>query len=156
MLYSIDTCSLIEAWRQFPPDIAVTLWEEQIPALIDVGDLRATREVEVELLRHDGELAAWAKVEDRAQLFVEASEEIQRDVIEILDGHQRLVDAESFRSGADPFVIALAKAEGCAVVTEERHSKQPGNNPKIPDVCDHFGIPCIDLLDLIREQDWQW
>lgn len=156
MLYSIDTCSLIEAWRQFPPDIAVTLWEEQIPGLIARGELRATREVEIELIRHDGDLATWVKADDRAELFVEANEEIQRQVLEILADHQRLVDAESFRSGADPFVIALAKVEGCAVVTEERHSKQPDNNPKIPDVCAHFGITCIDLLDLIREQDWQW
>jgi hypothetical protein len=156
LLYSIDTCSLIEAWRQFPPDIAVTFWEEMIPGAIARGELRATREVEVELKRYDDALVRWALDEAQADLFVEVDEEVQLAVNEILETHTALIDAESLRSGADPFVIGLAHTQKCAVVTQERHAKDPKNRPKIPDVCDAYGIPCLDILDLIRDQDWQW
>lgn len=39
------------------------------------------------------------------------------------------------------------------VVTGEKHSGNL-NTPRIPDVCDHYGIRCINLLQLIREQKW--
>ncbi|MFT3864506.1 MAG: hypothetical protein QM729_09560 [Solirubrobacterales bacterium] len=62
MLYSIDTCSLIEVFRQFPPEFVRTLWP----------------------------------------------------------------------------------------------SRDPTNNPKIPDVGAHYRITCIDVRDLTREEGWDW
>ena len=156
MLYSIDTSSLIEAWRQFPPEFVRTLWEERFPALIQMGDLRATREVRVELERHSSELVEWALDDEQADLFVEVDEEIQKIVTEILGSHPRLIDPETLRSGADPFVIGLARCDGAAVVTEEKPSRDPANNPKIPDVCAHYDVRCIDIRDLIREENWDW
>ncbi|HEY8815441.1 MAG TPA: DUF4411 family protein [Candidatus Dormibacteraeota bacterium] len=156
MLYSIDTSSLIEAWRQFPPEFVRTLWEERFPALIRAGDLRATKEVAVELGRHSSELVEWALHNEQSDLFVEVDEEIQVVVTEILDSHPRLIDPETLRSGADPFVIGLARCGSATVVTEERPSRDAANNPKIPDVCDHYDIRCIDVRDLIREENWDW
>jgi hypothetical protein len=156
VLYSIDTCSLIEAWRQFPPEFVRTLWEERLPALIQVGDLRATREVRIELERHSSELARWALDDEQDDLFVEVDEQIQKVVTEILGSHPRLIDPETLRSGADPFVIGLARCGDAAVVTEEKTSRDPVNNPKIPDVCAHYDVRCIDIRDLIREENWDW
>jgi hypothetical protein len=156
VLYSIDTSSLIEAWRQFPPEFIGTLWEERFPALIQMGDLRATKEVRVELERHSSELVKWALADDQDDLFVEVDEEIQKIVTEILGTHPRLIDPETLRSGADPFVIGLARCGGATVVTEEKPSRDPVNNPKIPDVCAHYDVRCIDIRDLIRDEDWDW
>lgn len=156
MLYSIDTCSLIEAWRQFPPEFVRTLWEERLPALIAAGDLRATKEVAVELERHSSELVEWALDEDQSDLFVEVDETIQISVREILESHPRLIDPETLRSGADPFVIGLARCANATVVTEEKPRKDLSNNPKIPDVCEHYEIRCIDIRDLFREENWDW
>jgi hypothetical protein len=50
-------------------------------------------------------------------------------------------------------VIALARMEGGTVICEER--RKP-SRPHIPDVCDALGIPCIPLLDLVREQGWHY
>ncbi len=60
---------------------------------------------------------------------------IQVPVGQILTAHPRLVDDWENRLKADPFVIALAKMKGFAVVTGEKPS---GNSakPRIPDVCD--------------------
>jgi Domain of unknown function (DUF4411) len=156
LLYSIDTSSLIEAWRQFPPEFVRTLWEERFPALIGSGDLRATKEVAVELERHSSELVEWALHDDQSELFVEVDQEIQVVVSEILDSHPRLIDPESLRSGADPFVIGLARCDSATVVTEEKPSRDPANNPKIPDVCEAYDLRCIDVRDLFREEGWDW
>lgn len=156
MLYSVDTSSLIDAWTRFPPDIVVSLWEELIPGLIASGDLRATREVEVELKKRESELAAWATHEDQDKLFLEVDRGVQTNVEKILGSHPNLIDPEGTDSGADPFVIALAMQDEAAVVTQERPAKDPKNKPKIPDVCEAYDIPCFDFLDLVRDQDWHW
>ena len=56
---------------------------------------------------------------------------------------------------ADPFVIGLARARGCVVVTEERLS---GNldKPRIPDVCDAIGVRWLTLVGFVAEQRWTY
>jgi uncharacterized protein DUF4411 len=153
VLYSIDTCSLIDIWRQFPPDIVVSLWEERLPGLIGDGHLHATREVAIELERQEDELVGWTK--NQVGLYVEVDDRVQGSVTNVLGTHPGLIDPNSLRSGADPFVIALAQCEDCTVVTEE---KRRGDqvNPKIPDVCEAYNLRCIPMVELIREQGWQF
>ena len=66
-----------------------------------------------------------------------------------------LVDSERDRSIADPFVIAVARVRACCVVTGEKSSGNP-KRPKIPNVCDHFKVRYINLLQFMREQKWQF
>ena len=152
MRYSIDTSSLINGFRiNYPYLNFPRLWNEHLPSLVASGELRATEEVYIELKRQDDELIQW--IEDyRDDLFVEVDEEIQYEVREILRSHTALVHAGRGRSGADPFVIALAKLNVCTVVTEE--GRGSAKNPKMPDVCDDLGVPYIRLVDLIGEQGW--
>jgi len=155
VIYSIDTCSLIEPWRKdLPRDVLPSLWEEHLPSIIQSGRLRATMEVRHEIERQDDELLEWVKpyADD---LFVEINGETEQAAVEILRTHPKLIDPRSFRSGADPFVIALAlSGEQCVVVTEENPKSQV--NPKIPDVCSSYGIECIRLIDLIRREGWRF
>lgn len=59
---------------------------------------------------------------------------------------------------ADPWLIAIAKANDYTIVTmEERignlNPKNPmSKEPRIPDVCDALGVECINLYDLMREK----
>jgi len=153
VIYSFDTCSLVEPWqRNLPPDILPSLWSDLLPRLVQDGHLHATEEVKVELERQEDDLLEW--VEQQAGLFVEVDEAVQVAVSEILASHPKLVSARSMRSGADPFVIALARVEDCAVVTEE--NPRSVVNPKIPDVCAAYGVRCIKMVDLIREQGWSF
>ena len=73
-------------------------------------------------------------------------DDIQSAVSGILRDYPRLIDTRRGRSGADPFVIALAKARGCAVVTGEGVSGSL-DRPKIPDVCEAIGVESIRLLE---------
>lgn len=149
--YSIDTSSIIHARRRvYPPDIFPSLWsriegliQEQIPA--------ATEEVLHELERQDDEIYQWAR--RQTAMFIPIDQEIQPIVSSILLQHPNLIDVRRERSGADPFVIALAIHHGSAVVTQEVPTNNP-SRPHIPDVCAAFSIRCINILQLIREQGW--
>lgn len=151
--YSIDTSALLDAWvRWYPPDIFSRLWEN-IDALIDEGNLIASEEVLVELEKKDDDVYSWAK--ERSHIFQPITEDIQIAVTEILKGFPTLVDSRRDRSQADPFVIALAKASDCTVVTGERNIGT-SNKPRIPIVCHHFGVRYINIVSLIREQGWRF
>lgn len=147
MKYSLDTSSLIAAWRdKYPPDMFPPVWE-RLEGLIAQGDLRASEEVLEELKKKDDALLDWAK--DQDELFIPTKEEIQREVRLILRDHKKLIDTRATRSSADPFVVALAKAKDAMVVTNEQPTYSP-NRPHIPDVCDSYEIECLSMLDMLR------
>jgi hypothetical protein len=149
---SIDTSSLINGFRiHYPYENFPRLWNRDLPALVAAGDLRATEEVRVELDRQDDELVQWIEGYSK-ELFIELDEPIQNEVRAILRSHTALIHAGRGRSGADPFVIALAKLNDCTVVSEEGSGS--AKNPKIPDVCNALGIRCIRLMEVIRENGW--
>jgi predicted nucleic acid-binding protein len=152
MEYSLDTSAIIDAWvRNYPIQQFPRLWKN-LEALIHKQELCSTEEVLHELEKHDDEVYKWAKSQQK--LFVPIDEEIQQMVADILKRHPLLVNSNKSRSGADPFVIALAQVNNCKVVTSERKSPNPTKKPHIPDVCDARQILCISLLDLIKEQRW--
>jgi len=149
--YSIDTSALLDGWvRHYPPDVFPGLWHG-LEELIETNRLIATEEVLYELERKEDEVYAWAK--GRSSMFVPIDEKIQPVVADILNDFEKLLDTRENRSGADPFVIALAKVEGCTVVTGEKATGTP-NRPNIPDVCAALNVPCVSLLQLIRNEGW--
>jgi hypothetical protein len=150
--YSLDASSIIAAWTtRYPIDVMPTFWEN-LDSLIDNGDLRATEEVYEEIKRKDDGLFRW--IRPRSALIVPVDEPVQEAVREILGSHRYLVEMARNRSGADPFVIGLARVHGVTVMTEERMRPNPVRKPKIPDVCGAYRIPCINLLGLIRANGW--
>ncbi len=151
MKYSIDTSALIDIWQgPYPPDIFPDL-PEMLGELVERGDLRATEEVRVELERKLTEAYQWAK--GRRELFIPFDDQIQIEVSGILQDHRNLVKDRPQRGRADVFVIALAKIQGCAVITSEKATNSQ-NRPNIPDVCQALGLRTMSLVDLFREQGW--
>jgi hypothetical protein len=151
-VYSVDSSALIHGWRRvYRPKNFGFVWE-RIGALIKEGRFRASIEVYSELEKKDDELFSWCK-DRKEQMFVEIDEEIQKIVARLMAAYPRLVDTVKGRSGADPFVIALAATvkPSMMVVTEE----QPGKT-KIPDVCSTEGIKYCGLADLIEHEDWKF
>lgn len=123
-----------------------------IDELIDDGVIAAHVEVLRELEKQEDELYDWAKA--RLHLFREIDEHIESAVRKISKQFPTLVDYRRDRSGADPWVIALAFVEGAAVVSDENRGKR--DKPKIPDVCEKLGIRHVRVADLIEEQGWQY
>lgn len=154
MRYSIDTSGILEPWhRIYPPTTFPLLWYEHLPGLIESGDLRGSMEVKGELKRKDDDAAEWAR--SQADFFVEIDEDVQLCVREIMAKYPKLVKLGGGGwSGTDPFVIALARVHGAAVISEEKPKSIA--NPRIPDVCDALGVRCLKVVDLIREQGWKF
>jgi predicted nucleic acid-binding protein len=148
-MFCLDTSSLIHAWvRSYPIDRFPTLWD-QIENAAVAGALCASVEVKHEIGKKRDDLFAWSKT--CSIDFCDIDEEIQDNVLQILSTHPRLLNVKAGKSGADPFVIATAMAKGAIVVTEE-DSGGP-KNPKIPLVCDAYGVKWMNVLSLIRELD---
>jgi hypothetical protein len=151
-VYSIDSSALIHGWRRaYRPKNFGFVWD-RLSDLVTEGRLRASIEVYSELEKKDDELFKWCK--DRKQaMFVEIDDEMQKHLKRIMTNHPRLVDTVKGRSGADPFVIALAATTNPAmvVVTEEYAGKT-----RIPDVCAAETIQCATLADMIEREDWKF
>lgn len=153
--YSLDTSGLLDGWvRYYPPATFPTLWTN-IEDLIDEGRLIATEEVFIELSKQgDDGIVQWCKTR-KETLFLAIDSWIQIRVGEILATHPNLVDVGKGRSGADPFVIALAEMRSCTVVTGETPSNKP-LKPRIPDVCRDRGVKHCTFLEMIQQELWKF
>lgn len=150
-VYSFDTSSFLNGRRDLlPPSTFPTLWNN-IEALIDSEAVQSIDLVRDELTARDDDVASWAKAQEG--LFVPLTTDVQAAAREVLVQHDRIIGVGNGRSGADPFVIALAMTHNGVVVTEEIPKRNP-RSPKIPDVCEAMGIPCLTLLRFIQQEGW--
>ncbi|MBZ5633724.1 MAG: DUF4411 family protein [Acidobacteriia bacterium] len=153
MAYCIDTSAILDGWvRYYPRDVFPTLWDN-LENMIAGGRLVAPDEVLKELSKNDDDLHSWARLQDG--LFCPLEADIQIATAEILGAFPKLVNNERNRSIADPFVIAVAKVRGLSVVTGEKRKGNPAR-PKIPDVCDAYGIKSLTLLELMKSEGWKF
>jgi hypothetical protein len=152
--YCLDTSSAIEWFvRTYTPAILPTL-PARMEALIAADRLRSPKIVLDELSRVDDGCCKWAKAQTK--LFLEESVGVQQVVRQLMATHRNPAKPHKGISGADPFVIALAKVTGshCVVVADEH----PGSleNRKIPFVCKAEGVPCITFQQLMLSEGWQF
>lgn len=163
MIYVFDTSSL-RSLQHFYPRVFRSIWDG-LDGLVAQQKLISTREVFNELERQavSDDVLKWAKG-NKALFSTPTGPELQF-VAEIfkIKHFQGLIGAQQRLKGtpvADPFVIACAKIKQGTVVTEE--GWQRGGKPltlkpnaaKIPNVCSHFKIPCIDLEEFMHQQGW--
>jgi len=156
MIYVFDSSPLIDLFRYYYLDRFPSLWEN-FDALVLERRIISVREVRKELEGHGDRLSDWVK--DHREFFLTPTADELNFVAEIfkVTHFQALVRKKEQLQGkpvADPFVIAKAKIqeEGC-VVTQE--VKKP-NAAKIPNVCEHFGIPCLNLEAFMENEKWRF
>ncbi len=154
-LYILDTNTLSQLFRFYYRNNFPSLWQA-FDDLVEDGRILSTREVLREL--GDGRKAElayeWAAEHDN--LFPDPGTEEVRFVSRIFGVRHFQQNLQSKKSKprkqvADPFVIAQAKRTGGTVVTEE---SKPPNGARIPNICEHFQVPCINLQQLMDREDW--
>jgi len=153
MIYVFDTSTLIDLFRNFYPKQFPSLWEKFDQA-VKAESIISIREVFNEIEERSDRLSEWAR-NNRGFFQLPTSEELGF-VAEIftVSHFQSLVRKQERLQGkpvADPFVIAKAKALGGCVVAEE--DKKP-NASRIPNVCEHFGIDCLNLEGFMEKENW--
>jgi hypothetical protein len=154
MIYVFDTGSFSKLKHYFPAVFA-TLWSG-LDSMVKTGTLISTKEVKRELQNGnpDPHVDGWIKANghifttpDAKEFHVVASILSITHFQSVIGEKQRLTGAPV----ADPFVIAAAKVRAGTVVTEEMHKP---NSAKIPNICQHFQIPCTNLEGFMARQGW--
>jgi hypothetical protein len=156
MIYVFDTSSF-SPLKHFYPDVFVSMWSG-LDDLYQAKQLISTREAWKELERGnpDQHVNKWLK--PRKDLFLTpttAEMQFVAEIFSIPHFHKLIGDKQRLNGWpvADPFVIACAKIYGGTLVTEEQAKP---NSPKIPNVCNHFKIPCINLNTFMQQQGWSF
>lgn len=156
MIYVFDTSSFV-VLKNYYPNTFPTLWE-QLEDLVSSGNLISVREVRSELgNRSDSDVIdQWAK--EHASIFLTPSSAEMTFVSQIfaVSHFQALVSTQSLYRGtpvADPFVIAAAAVNNGVVVTEEKFKP---NAAKIPNVCQHFKVSCMNLEGFMSQENWSF
>ena len=152
MKWCFDTSALIEAWvRHYPPDMFGPMWSA-IENLAGKGIIAAPIDVRLELEQQKDDLFNWAK--GLNGFFIEPDRALLETSKAIVNAHPGLIKANSTKSAADPFVIALAEIRKVPVVTYETMAKQNAA-PKIPNVCNARGIRTATLVDVLRAEGFR-
>lgn len=160
IIYCVDTSTLIHIHREYPEDVFPGLWQS-VAKLVQGGRLIAPLEVLKEIEKGDDQLLKWAKKHRR--MFRDLDPSQAQVVKHIAAEFPTLVDWQKETPEADPFVIALAQvqtedrkdelfATKHIVVTQE----SPTKANRIPAVCKHYGVECINLLELFRWEGWRF
>lgn len=154
MSYVFDTNAFSQLFHSYYRNRFPTLWE-QFDELVDNGDITSTREVAREI---EGDrvvtLREWAAGQRELFPTPTAAEAGFVGRIFAVPHFLQIIERKKLLKGglnADPFIISRAHAIGGKVVSLE---SDPPNGAKIPNICRHFGIPCVSLEGFMEEEDW--
>lgn len=144
----LDTSAYINGRKDhYPPDTFPSVWTLIADAMRD-GRIFCPREVYRELA-NEAEAAEWIRTQDLSGLFVDPDEQTQRVVGPIYS----MFPAPGRRDGADPFIIAEAKARGFTVVTYEGRSFNGVPHKRwfrsMPGICARVDVPCVTLPEAL-------
>jgi hypothetical protein len=161
--YSIDTNVFIEIWSPpaniFSKARMPELWDH-IEKLVEAGKIFATKEVYDELKRHaTPELLTWLKNHKDMFIFEKAQVEAATHIINDVYSKYKEGYRPDVMNGADPFVVAAAMTRSAVVFTLEHeqpnHDPANTNSPKIPTVCDIYGIEHVNIEEFIRREGFK-
>lgn len=142
--YAFDTSSFIYL-KHYPEDLFPTIWET-LNLDFEDGKIVIIQDVLEEISRVDDFINEF--VNDHLDCVMELDEDTQNSLIRVINDFPDWINPSDTRNQADPSLIALALNLNIKIVTQER---ERGDRLKIPYVCKHYGIECMDLLGYLRE-----
>lgn len=155
MVYILDTSFIIQLHENYYRENFVTLWG-LFDEMLAAGQFSSTREVRRELEEQSDVATKWA--EANIDLFTTPTAEEGRFVANIyaVKHFQQNIELKKILKGgknADPFVIARAAVLNGTVLTMEQLKP---NAAKIPNICDHFKLPCMDFRGFMTAEKWSF
>ena len=155
MNYLLDANTFIEAKNRYYGMTVCPAYWEWLLLQNDGLEIASISEVRTELTGGKDDLAVWAR--NNKQLFLDVSDDdtqsVYADIVNFLSGevHKMLPGAlDDFLRGADPWLVAKAKAIGATVVTHEKLNLAIRKKFLIPNVCRTFGVHWIDTFELLE------
>ncbi len=155
-MYLLDANVLIQAKNfYYRFDIFPAFWE-WLDGEQQNGELASILPVYEELAKGTDELSNWTKGRQHNGWFLPVDDEAtQREFSSIaawvMGSHFKPQAKTDFLAVADPWLVAKAASMDYAVVTHEKLlDPNIRRKVKIPNVCDAFGVECIDTFDLLN------
>jgi hypothetical protein len=152
-MYVVDTSVISALHRNYYRTRFVTLWE-RFDAMVADGKFTSTREAFRELEDLGGDGLDWAQKNVGLFTTPNAKEGAFVASIYAVEHFQANIEKQKILRGgrnADPFLIARAASLGATVLTMEQFKR---NAAKIPNICQHFKVPCLDLREFMEKEDW--
>jgi predicted nucleic acid-binding protein len=155
-MYVLDTNVVSNLHKNYYRKRFVSLWKAFDQLVVD-GKVTSTREAYREL--HDGVPGSdteWAQANEVLFTTPDAKEAAFVGQIYAVAHFQANIEKQKlFKGGrnADPFIVARAHVIGGTVVTTERHKPHA---VKVPNICEHFKIPCLDLEGFMEKEGWEF
>lgn len=162
-IFMFDTNSFITPYKTYYSfDFAPQFWRF-IEEKMQNGNIVVLDKVYNELLDGDDDLCTWAKECDAFKVIEHKNPEILAKYSEVLEYiqvcgyyNERALAEWADEKVADAWLIASAIVNGYIVVTFESTSgglntSSKSSNPKIPDVCKHFNVGCVNLFTALRD-----
>ena len=149
--FVLDTSCWIEWFAErYRPTVFASLWDH-VPHLLTDGRIVLAHAAYMESTKRDNDLKRWMyahheRVHPNNQSIEAGHASIQAHPMGVA-----LVTkgAAGVRSDGDSRIIATAMFLRGTVVSKEEPSTSP-TRPKIPNVCHHFRVPCIKLMDMFE------
>jgi len=155
-MYVFDNSPLSTLFRNYYRKRFPSLWRN-FDTLVADGKMVSVREAYREI--EDSNLAGlreWARENEELFPVPTANEGAFVAKIYAVPHFQQNIEQQKLLKGgrnADPFVIAKASVEDRTVVTMELFKE---NAAKIPNICDHFDIPCMTLEEFMEAEGWEF
>ncbi|WP_421865742.1 DUF4411 family protein [Marinobacter adhaerens] len=159
-MYYLDANTFIEAKnRYYHMDICPGYWQWILDSYAD-GSVGSIEMVLDELSKGNDELASWAK-ENESLFFPTDAQDVQGVMTDVSSYVASLPDLKpnavpDFLSGADPWLVCMAKANGGVVVTHELPNPDAKKKIFLPDVCDYFDVQYINTFELLLKKEAQF
>lgn len=155
-MYVFDTSPLSALFKSYYRGRFPTLWE-RFDQLVADGAIVSTREVARELEDASTDsLREWAELQKTIFATPTAAEGAFVGQIYGVPHFQQNIEQRKLLKGgknADSFVVAKAATDGLTVVTMELLKP---NGTKIPNICLHFGVPCLTLEEFMEAEGWEF
>ena len=153
--YVFDSGIFIDLFRYYYTGAFPSLWDK-FNSLIEQESILSVDEVFNEIKQREDHLEKWAK-KNRAIFTTPTIPEFEfvKKIFEIDHFQQNIRTKERLKGKpvADAFVIARAKILNGSVVTTE---KKIENAAKIPNICEHFSINCLNMEDFMEKENWRF
>jgi len=155
MVYVLDTSFIIRLHENYYRETFASLWE-RFDAMLAAGQFTSTREVKRELEEQNDAATEWAEANSELFATPTAGEGKFVTGIYAVKHFQQNIETKKILKGgknADPFVIARAAAVKGTVLTMEQTKPHAA---KIPNICEHFKLPCMDMRQFMVAEKWKF
>ena len=167
VLFIVDTSTISQIFKSFYPRQFPSFWE-RFDHWVSDGRAISVRSVRSELERTLAEPSgAVSHIEHLSPDFFAEPGDSEQSLVKLMTDNPHLSAAanrwrskvEQGREDADPYLIAKAMTLRAldvvtVVITEE--SQDLTKIDRIPAVCGHFGVPCMNLQQLMEREGWQF